>query len=108
MKTLNYDIVIVGSGAAGGVLADRLSGLCRRGARIALLESGPYYTRDYFTQREAEMSSLFWARGAFYVHDGSVSVAMGRCVGGSTTVYTAVTFRTPTSVLDSWQRGTRN
>ncbi len=29
---------------------------------------------------------------------------MGRCVGGSTTVYTAVTFRTPTPVLEDWRR----
>jgi long-chain-alcohol oxidase len=104
MTTLSYDIVIVGSGAAGGVLAERLSGLCKHAARIALLESGPHFTREHFNQREAEMSRLFWQRGAFYVRDGSLSVAMGHCVGGSTTVYTAVTFRTPASVLKSWRR----
>ena len=104
MTALDYDLVIVGSGAAGGLLAERLSPLCRQGARIALLEAGPFYTRDYFNQREDEMSKLFFARGAFYVRDGSLSVAMGRCVGGSTTVYTAVTFRTPSSVLEAWQR----
>jgi long-chain-alcohol oxidase len=104
VTTHKYDIVIVGSGAAGGVMAERLSGLCRQGARIALLEAGPYYTREYFNQREAEMSGLFWARGAFYARDGSVSVAMGRCVGGSTTVYTGVSFRTPPAVLESWRR----
>ena len=104
MAALDYDIVIVGSGAAGGLLAERLSTLCRQGARIALLEAGPFYTRDHFNQREDEMSKLFWARGAFYARDGSLSVAMGRCVGGSTTVYTAITFRTPRSVLEGWQR----
>jgi choline dehydrogenase-like flavoprotein len=104
LSQLDYDIVIVGSGAAGGVLAERLISLCRQGARIALLEAGPHYTRNYFNQREAEMSGLFWARGAFYVRDGSLSLAMGRCVGGSTTVYTAVTFRTPAAVLEGWRR----
>ncbi len=104
MTALNYDIVIVGSGAAGGLLAERLSPLCRQGARIALLEAGPFYSRDRFNQREDQMSKLFWARGAFYVRDGSLSVAMGRCVGGSTTVYTAVTFRTPRAVVEDWQR----
>lgn len=104
MTTLAYDLVIVGSGAAGGVLAERLSRLCGQGARVALVESGPFYTRNYFNQREAEMSGLFWSRGAFYVRDGSVSVAMGRCVGGGTTVYTAVSFRTPSSVLEEWRR----
>lgn len=104
MTTLDYDIVIVGSGAAGGLLAERLSCLCQQGVRIALLEAGPFYTRDDFSQREDEMSKLFWARGAFYVRDGSLSVAMGRCVGGSTTVYTAVTFRTPRAVLEDWRQ----
>ena len=104
MTKLDFDILIVGSGAGGGVLAERLSPLCRQGARVALLEAGPHFTRDHFNQREAEMSGLFWARGAFYVQDGSLSLAMGRCVGGSTTVYTAVTFRTPAAVLDGWQR----
>jgi choline dehydrogenase-like flavoprotein len=104
MAVLDYDMVIVGSGAAGGLLAERLSPLCRQGARIALLEAGPFYTRHHFNQREDEMSKLFWARGAFYARDGSLSVAMGRCVGGSTTVYTAVTFRTPRAVVEDWQR----
>lgn len=99
-----YDMVIVGSGAAGGVLAERLSPLAKQGARLALLEAGPHYPRDFFNQREEEMSRLFWSRGAFYARDGSLSVAMGRCVGGSTTVYTAVTFRTPAAVLERWQR----
>jgi choline dehydrogenase-like flavoprotein len=102
--TLDYDIVIVGSGAAGGLLAERLSCLCRQGVRIALLEAGPFYTRNHFTQREDEMSKLFWARGALYTRDGSLRVAMGRCVGGSTTVYTAVTFRIPRAVLDDWRQ----
>ncbi|MGO9271468.1 MAG: GMC family oxidoreductase N-terminal domain-containing protein [Terriglobia bacterium] len=104
MTTLDYDVVIVGSGAAGGVLAERLSPLAKQGARIAMLEAGPYYARESFTQREDEMSKLFWSRGAFYVRDGSLSIAAGRCVGGSTTVYTAVTFRTPRAVLENWQR----
>ncbi len=104
MTKLDYDIVIVGSGAAGGVLAERLSPLVQQGARLALLESGPHYPREFFNQREDEMSRLFWSRGAFYVNDGSLSIAMGRCVGGSTTVYTAVTFRTPPSILETWQR----
>jgi len=104
MTTLDYDIVIIGSGAAGGVLAERLSPLAKQGARIAVLEAGPYYTRESFTQREDEMSKLFWSRGAVYVRDGSLSIAAGRCVGGSTTVYTAVTFRTPRPVLEDWQR----
>ncbi len=104
MTTRECDIAIVGSGAAGGVLAERLSTLCSRGARILLLEAGPYYRREFFNQREADMTTLFWERGAFYTRDGAISIAMGRCVGGGTTVYTGVSFRTPEEVLEAWRR----
>ncbi len=107
MTTREYDIVIVGSGAAGGVLAERLSSLCARGARILLLEAGPYYHREFFNQREEDMATLFWERGAFYTRDGAISIAMGRCVGGGTTVYTGVSFRTPEEVLEEWRRDYR-
>ena len=104
MTTRECDIVIVGSGAAGGMLAERLSPLCARGARILLLEAGPSYRRELFNQHEEDMAALFWERGAFYTRDGAISIAMGRCVGGGTTVYTGVVFRTPEEVLEKWRR----
>jgi len=36
------------------------------------------------------------------VADGSVYIMMGRAVGGSTAMYTGVTFRVPDDVLDQW------
>ncbi len=39
--TLSYDVLVIGSGAGGGVVAERLSHLCADGARIALVEAGP-------------------------------------------------------------------
>jgi choline dehydrogenase-like flavoprotein len=98
-----YDVVIVGSGAGGGTVADRLIPLARAGARIALLESGGHYTREYFTQRELEMIGLLWNGGAWPTEDGSITVAAGRAVGGSTVMYTGVTFRAPDEVIREWE-----
>jgi choline dehydrogenase-like flavoprotein len=102
MNRREYDIVIVGSGAGGGTVAERLSPLARQGARIALLESGPRYPRDYFTQREIEMTGLLWHGGAWPVKDGSITLAAGRGLGGSTIIYTGVTFRLPPGVCEEW------
>jgi len=97
-----YDIVIVGSGAGGGTVADRLAPLAQKGVKIALLEAGPWYTTDYFTQRELEMMELFWYGGAWPVKDGSITLAAGKAVGGSTVMYTGVTFRLPDEVAAEW------
>ena len=93
-----YDVVIVGTGAGGGTVADRLIPLARKGAKIAMLEAGPHYTREYFTQREIEMTGLLWYGGAWPVEDGSITLAAGKGVGGSTIMYTGVTFRLPDEV----------
>lgn len=98
----DYDLVIVGSGAGGGTLASRLIPLAQAGAKIAILESGPHYTREYFTQRELEMMELLWRGGAWPTKDGAITVATGRGVGGSTMLYTGVTFRLPDAVCDEW------
>jgi len=99
---LEYDLVIVGSGAGGGTVAERLAPLAKQGLRIALLESGPHHTRDYFTQREIEMMSLLWQNGAWPTKDGAITLATGRGVGGSTMMYTGVTFRLPDEVCEEW------
>ena len=47
------DFVIVGSGAAGGVLAKELS---TNGFRVVVLEQGPYLTEADFTHNEKNFS----------------------------------------------------
>jgi choline dehydrogenase-like flavoprotein len=59
---LKCDILIVGSGVAGGTLAATLSE--RTDKRIVLLEKGPYYTAPFFNQRELDMMVLLADRGA--------------------------------------------
>ncbi len=97
-----YDAVIVGSGAGGGTIAQGLIPLAEKGAKIAILESGPHYTKEYFTQREIEMTGLLWYGGAWPLKDGSITMAAGKGVGGSTMVYTGVTFRLPDEVCQEW------
>jgi len=50
--TDEVDFVIIGSGAAGGVLAKELS---TKGFRVVVLEQGPYLTEADFTHNEVEV-----------------------------------------------------
>ena len=52
------DLVIVGAGAGGSVLAQRLA---RRGWRIVILEAGPFWHPDEdWVSDEAGSHSLYW------------------------------------------------
>ncbi len=102
MSSPEYDVVIVGSGAGGGTIAKRLAPLIEKGLRVALLESGPRYDRTYFNQREADMQSLFWEGGAWLNPEGTLQMVAGRMLGGSTPVYTGVTFKLPDDVCREW------
>jgi len=101
---LEYDVLIIGSGAGGGTVAERLSPLCEQGARIAVVEAGPHYTREHFNMRERDMIGLFVDRGAVPAQGFEIAVSAGRCVGGSTAVYTGVTFRAPEGLFAGWSR----
>jgi choline dehydrogenase-like flavoprotein len=101
-RTVDLDVLIVGSGAGGGTVASRLSHLCASGARIAVAEAGPWWGRDAFNMREADMVRLFKDNGAVTSKNFEIAVSAGECVGGSTAVYTGVTFRTPEGLIDEW------
>ncbi|MGD8867828.1 MAG: GMC family oxidoreductase [Gemmatimonadales bacterium] len=103
MKEIAYDVVIVGSGAGGGTVAQELAPLCDDGVRIVVLEKGPRLRDDEFTGREIEMAEVLYDEsGGFLTADGSMSLAMGRGYGGSTIVYTGTSLLAPERVIRRW------
>ncbi len=103
MKRVSYDIVIVGSGAGGGTVAQELSPLCREGLRIAVLEKGPRLRDDEFTGHELEMAgALYEDGGGFLTADGAMTLAFGCAYGGSTVVYTGTSMLPPERVIRRW------
>jgi choline dehydrogenase-like flavoprotein len=88
------DLVIVGCGAGGGVLAQRLA---RRGWRIVVLEAGPFWDPDAdWVSDEAGSHSLYWTQTRIIGGGDPVQLGRNNCgrgVGGSMTHYAGYTPR---------------
>jgi choline dehydrogenase-like flavoprotein len=104
MRRRSYDVVIVGSGAGGGTVAQELSSLCKvDGLRIAVLEKGPRLRDEEFSGRELEMARTLYEDGAgFLTAEGTMTLAFGRAYGGSTVVYTGTSLLPPERVIQRW------
>jgi choline dehydrogenase-like flavoprotein len=101
--TERFEVVVVGSGAGGGVIAGELAD---RGRRVLLLELGPHLTARDFTRWEAKAAHDLWWPIRFALIDGgaggAVALVAGRCVGGSTTINTKVALRAHARDYAKW------
>ena len=99
-----YDVVIIGSGAGGGTVAQELSPLALRGARVLVIEQGPRLRDEDFTGQERDMAdALYEEGGGFLTADGTMTLAFGRVFGGSTVVYTGTSLIAPERVIREWR-----
>lgn len=99
---LECDVVIVGSGAGGAVAAAELA---ERGFSVIVLEEGPHRTTESFTHDDLAMVRTLYRDGGATVTLGTppISYNEGRCVGGSTVINGAMSWRTPAHVLERWR-----
>lgn len=98
----DYDVCIIGSGAAGGILAWELA-QNKNIKKIALIERGAYYEGEDLNQRETDMISKLWKRGAMTLNDRfSIFVGQGETLGGTTVLNHAICIDTPKIVLKDW------
>ncbi len=101
-----FDVVVVGSGAGGGVVAGELA---QRGRDVLLLETGAHYTAADFTRFEAKAAhDLFWPIRFAHPAGGGPPIALlgGRCVGGTTVINTKVALRAVEHDLQKWHEAT--
>jgi choline dehydrogenase-like flavoprotein len=101
--TLDADFCVVGAGAGGAVLAAELA---EGGARVVVLEQGPHHDPESFTARPPEMLARLYRDGGQTTTLGSppMLLPLGSGLGGTTLVNSGTCFRTPTHVLERWQR----
>jgi choline dehydrogenase-like flavoprotein len=99
------DVVIVGSGAGGAVMAAILS---EAGERVIVLEEGPYYTPpEYGAFRPTESMRRLWRESGMLAAVGLgqtpvIGLSAGRCVGGSSVLTGGVCFRIPSEIHAHW------
>jgi choline dehydrogenase-like flavoprotein len=97
---LDADAVVIGSGAAGAIIAYELA---RAGRRVTILERGANEDPASFSEDEVEMISRLYADGALQLsRDFRFQALQGMCVGGTTVVNNAVCFELPDEVLERW------
>ncbi len=103
MRTIDTEVLVVGSGAGGAVTAARLA---EAGKTVLVAEEGPWYEPDAHVPFSLEE---FVAR---YRHQGAcaalgnpgIAFAEGRCVGGSTEINSGLYHRLPESLAAEWRR----
>ena len=101
-RSMEADVVIIGSGAGGGVSAEILA---KSGLSVIIVEEGALKSSNHFKMREAEAyPALYQESAARKSADKAINILQGRTVGGSTTVNWTSSFRTPTPTLEYWGR----
>jgi choline dehydrogenase-like flavoprotein len=101
----HFEVIVVGSGAGGGVIAGELA---EAGVSVLLLESGPHRTAADFTRWEARANHELWWPPAFAEPPGPgeppLIMFRGHCVGGTTTINTKVALRPTSQDYEKWHR----
>ena len=100
--TVDADVVVVGSGAGGGAIAAELA---EGGRSVVVVEEGGHYTsKDFSLDAPTMIKKLYRNAGAAPILGRpNIIFSEGRCVGGSTVINGAMSWRTPEKILKRWQ-----
>jgi long-chain-alcohol oxidase len=99
---LDCEVLVIGSGAGGGLVAGELAA---SGRDVIVLEKGPNPSFREMTQVEGDMlGSLYLDSGLIMTRSGSMPILAGSCVGGGTTINYTTSFEVPEDIREEWNR----
>lgn len=99
--TLSCEVVVIGSGAGGGVVAAELA---RAGKQVIVVEKGGYHRETDFDGVEfTAYQKLYENQAVLATRDLGVIVLAGSALGGGTVINWAASFRTPEHVREEWE-----
>ncbi|ABZ78138.1 glucose-methanol-choline oxidoreductase [Shewanella halifaxensis HAW-EB4] len=101
-QSLEADVVIVGSGAGGGVAAEILT---EAGLSVIIVEGGALKSsKDFVMEERVAYPDLYQQAAGMKTTDKAIGIFQGRAVGGSTTVNWTTSIRTPEPALEYWAK----
>ncbi len=104
LPEMETDVVVIGSGAGGAVVAKELAEI---GYRVVIIEEGRYFTRDDFNLNPVQSTMQMYRQAGqtFALGTPLMLLPLGCTVGGTTTINSGTCLRMPHRVLKRWQIG---
>ncbi|BGP32264.1 hypothetical protein JCM10296v2_004045 [Rhodotorula toruloides] len=101
-QVFDTDMLVVGSGAGGGVVASELS---KKGWNVFVVEKGQYVKPEDMagTQRDG-FKRLYESEGLMATEDGSMNVLAGSTFGGGTVVNWSASLRPQHFLREQWAK----
>ncbi|RLB46315.1 MAG: hypothetical protein DRJ42_27940 [Deltaproteobacteria bacterium] len=98
-EPLECDVVVIGTGAGGGVVGAELA---QRGHAVLFVEEGEYLGRSDFRHSQVESFENYYRNSVWAVGNNIFPIFSGRLVGGSTAINTGTSLRPPKFITDGW------
>lgn len=100
----SWDVIVIGAGAGGGTVAAALAPLAHAGRRVLVLERGPRHAQLLPTPDELlSAETLYEGAGATFTADGTIALATGCVLGGSTALSTGISVVPSAATIGAWQ-----
>jgi choline dehydrogenase-like flavoprotein len=100
VDTMTTDVLVIGSGAGGGVVAAELAAA---GREVLVVEKGPFVSAKALAHDERQgQQRLYEKQGGLTTVDGAFVLLAGSALGGGTTVNWMTSLPAPPRVVDEW------
>ncbi|KAI8330123.1 hypothetical protein BC941DRAFT_441570 [Chlamydoabsidia padenii] len=95
-----FDVIVIGSGAGGGVVAAQVA---QAGLSVLIIEKGPYYHESDYVLQEGKSAQRNLERGGTFLNEeGTMGFIAGSLIGGGTSINYSASLKLPHYVRSEW------